>query len=84
MSQQCGRRLESYGGTLNFDASRMRDRFCQVEIVGKGASDTMLSLFFTSFNISDDSCMENLTIEEPGAVQQTYQLGNIPQGNIAL
>ncbi|XP_045193121.2 uncharacterized protein LOC123549258 [Mercenaria mercenaria] len=80
MQQQCGRTLESYGGTLHFDATMLRNSFCQVKIVGKGAADTMLSLFFTSFNVTGDSCMENVTIEEPGAVQQTYELGNIPNG----
>ena len=80
MNQQCGRTLESYGGTLHFNAAWMKDSYCQVKIVGKGASDTMLSLFFTSFNVSDDSCMENLTVEEPGAVQQNFELGNIPKG----
>lgn len=66
MQDQCGRSLEAYGGTLHFDATKLRKGFCQVKIVGLGDIDTMLSIFFTSFNITDNACMENITMEEPG------------------
>ncbi|KAL4234239.1 hypothetical protein ACF0H5_005890 [Mactra antiquata] len=66
IQDQCGRELHSYGGVLNFDAMRLRQQHCTVTIVGKGVNNTMISLYFTTFNVSD-GCHANITIKEPNA-----------------
>lgn len=83
MQEQCGRTLEAYGGTIDFDASRLRRGFCQVKIIGRGAEDTMLSIFFTSFNISSVSCLENITMEETGMAHE-YKTAYSSQGYVCL
>lgn len=83
MQEQCGRTLEAYGGTIHFDASRLRRGFCQVKIIGRGAEDTMLSIFFTSFNTSGVSCLENITMEETG-MDHEYKTAYSSQGNVCL
>lgn len=79
MHEKCGETLQSYGGVIHFDATKLRRSYCQITIAGRGPEDTMISMFFTSFNVTNEECLANVTIQEPG-MQEEYLIPFSPQG----